>query len=145
MNNLKRVIAVIMSVCLMLCFVGCGEGDEYDNFDPVGVRVVESIGGTQFETVIDDEKITKKMWNTFDNLVIDTESRGEMGSSYIYMCFYNEDQSTLGIFTIYENGACCLGEDFERFYTVTDGEEIYMELCDIYTSYNANTSSTESN
>ncbi len=135
MKLLKNTVIFILGICLLLSFTGCGQKDEYDSFDPVGVRVVESIGGTQLETVIDDEEIAKKMWNVFDTLTIDTEKRGEMGSSYIYMCFYSEDQSTLGIFTIYENGACCLGEDFSSFYTVYDGENVYMELLDIYTDY----------
>lgn len=137
MKILKNVCAILLIVSLSLGLIGCAEGDEYDNFDPVGVRVVEAISGAKYETVIEDEKTTKKMWNQFDSLVIDTEKRGEMGTAYLYMCFYNEDQSTLGIFTIYENGSCCLGEDFENFYTVQNGENIYLELCDIYTEYEA--------
>ncbi len=133
MKLLKNVIALFLAFCLMLCLVGCG--DEYDDFKPVGVRVVESIGGTQYETMIEDEEIAKQMWNTFEDIEIDIETEAEMGSSYLYMCLYNEDQSTLAIFTIYENGACCLGEDFTTFYTVTDGINVYLELCDIYTSY----------
>ena len=67
-----------------------------------------------------------------------------LGTAYIYMCFYNEDQSTLGIFTMYENGACCLGEDFKTFYTVDDGENVYLELCDLYTEYETNKKDNES-
>lgn len=135
MKIFKNILAIVISACLLLCMVGCG--DEYDNFDPVGVRVVEAIGGSQYETVIDDQKTAQKMWKVFDTLYIDETTPAEMGTAYIYMCFYNEDQSTLGIFTIYENGACCLGEDFETFYTVYDGVNVYLELCDIYTSYEA--------
>lgn len=133
MKILKNITALIVGLCLMLCCIGCG--DEYDNFKPVGVQIVESIGGLQYETLIEDEKITKEMWSIFESLNIDTETEAKMGSSYLYMCFYNEDQSLLGIFTIYENGACCLGEDFTTFYTVTDGREVYLDLCDIYTAY----------
>ncbi len=142
MKIFKSLLSIVISVCLALCMVGCG--DEYDNFDPVGVRIVESIGGSQFETVIDDAKTAKKMWKVFDTLVIDDTTPAEMGTAYIYMCFYNEDQSTLGIFTVYENGACCLGEDFKTFYNVDDGEKVYLELCDIYTEYEADNKNTES-
>ena len=144
MKIFKNVLAIIMCACLVFCMTGCA-GDEYDNFDPVGVRVVESIGGSQYETIIDDAKTAKKMWKVFDSLVIDESETAEMGTAYIYMCFYNEDQSTLGIFTIYENGACCLGEDFRTFYSVYDGEEVYLELCDIYTAYEAETTQISSN
>ena len=143
MKIFKGAAAMIMCVCLMLGIVGCG--DEYDNFRPVGVRVVESIGGSQYETVIDDAKTAKKMWNVFDTLVIEEDKSAEMGSAYVYMCFYNEDQSALGVFTIYENGSCCLGEDFKTFYTVADGKEVYLELCDIYTAYEAETTQISSN
>ncbi len=139
MRLFKNILAIIISVCLIFCLVGCD--DEYDNFNPVGVRVVEAIGGAQYETQIDDEKTAKKMWKIFDTLSID-ETKAEMGTAYIYLCFYNEDQSTLGIFTIYENGACCLGEDFETLYNVIDGENVYLELCDIYTEYEAQADTT---
>ncbi len=136
MKILKNTVVLILSICLLLTFVGCAEKkDEYDSFEPVGVTVVESIGSTQYETSIDDKEIAQKMWNVFANLELNLDERGEMGSSYIYMCFYNEDQSTLAIFTIYENGDCCLGEDFSNFYTVYNGEDVYMELLDIYTDY----------
>ncbi len=135
MKIFKNTIIFVLSICLLVSFVGCGEKDEYDSFEPAGVLIVESIGGTQFETNIEDEELTKKLWDTFDNLYIDLEQRGKMGSSYIYMCFYNEDESTLAIFTIYENGACCLGEDFENFYTVQNGEDAYMEFAELYTDY----------
>ena len=142
MKTLKKLLSIVLCACLLFCIVGCG--DEYDNFDPVGVRVVESIGGSQYETVIDDAKTAKKMWKVFDPLYIDDTARAEMGTAYIYMCFYNEDQSTLGIFTMYENGACCLGEDFKTFYTVDDGENVYLELCDLYTEYETNKKDNES-
>ena len=141
MKILKNALTVIISICLVFCLVGCG--DEYDNFDPVGVSIVESLSGKQYETLIDDEKTAKKMWRIFDSLVVNDDAEAELGTAYIYMCFYNEDKSTLGIFTIYENGTCCLGEDFETLYTVNDGENVYMELCDIYTAYEAD-DSTES-
>ena len=51
MKILKNLLTIVISVCLVFSLVGCG-ADEYDNFDPVGVRVVESISGTQFETLI---------------------------------------------------------------------------------------------
>ncbi len=142
MKIFKNALAIVICLCLVLGLVGCG--DEYDNFDPMGVRIVESIGGIQYETVIEDKKTTQKMWKIFDTLVIDDETKAEMGAAYLYMCFYNEDQSTLGIFTIYENGACCLGEDFRTFYTVEDGENVYLELCNIYTDYAAKNKDNES-
>lgn len=133
MKKIKSLLAVILTLCLAFCFAGCG--DEYDNFEPVGVQIIESIAGVQYEVNIDDLKTTKKMWSTFDTLTIDTEKEAEMGSAYLYLCFYDEDQSTLGIFTIYDNGSCCLGEDFQTFYAVDNGEQVYLDLCDIYTEY----------
>ena len=141
MKKIKSTLAILLSVLLLFCMVGCGEGDAYDNFVPAGVRVVESINGAQFETLVEDAAIAQKMWDKFDDLTIDTETRGEIGSGYLYMCFYNADQSTLAIFTIYDNGSCCLGEDFASFYTVEDGANMFVELCDIYTEYEAKTDS----
>ena len=49
--------------------------------------------------------------------------------------FYDENEDTFLIFTIYENGSCCLGEDYEDFYKVTDGRQKYIDLCDLYSSF----------
>lgn len=141
MKMLKSVFAVILSLSLILCMAGCAEGDEYDNFVPAGVQIVECINGAQFETLVEDATIAQKMWDEFQGLTIDTEKRGEVGSAYLYMCFYNVDKSVLAIFTIYENGACCMGEDFSTFYTIDNGADIFARLCDIYTEYDAQTSS----
>ncbi len=140
MKKIKSFFAIVLTLSLMFSIVGCA-GDEYDRFEPIGVQVIESIAGIQYEVKIDDPKIVKKMWSKFDLLTIDTEKEAEMGSAYLYLCFYDEAQSTLGIFTIYNNGVCCLGEDFETFYTVDDGEQVYLDFCDIYTDYVAENSS----
>ena len=51
------------------------------------------------------------------------------------MEFYDEDKSTLLIFTIYDNGSCCLGREYEEFYTVEDGRQKYIDLCEFYEAY----------
>lgn len=136
MKKLKNIIAIVLSLCIVFCVTGCSEEtDPYDNFKPIGVYVVENMGSRQFESHIEDKELTQKMWQVVDKLNIDETKRGSMGSAYIYMCFYDENESTLGIFTIYENGSCCVGEEFENFYTVVDGENVFMEFYNLYTSY----------
>ena len=136
MNILKKSIALLLALCLMLWAVGCAEKyDEYDNFEPAGVYIVDCINGTQYKTDIADADYAEKMLDEFEKLDINTALDGEVGSSYLYMRFYNEDQSTLLIFTIYENGSCCLGEEYEDFYTVTGGRQAYIDLCEFYESY----------
>lgn len=136
MNTLKKIITLLLTLCLMLCVVGCAEKYEpYDNFKPAGVLIVDCLNGVEYETHIDDAAYANTMLRAFKELNIDTTTEGEVGSSYLYMRFYNEDQSTLLIFTIYENGSCCLGEEYEDFYTVIDGRQAYIDLCELYESY----------
>ena len=137
MNVLKRVITVLLVLCLSVCAVGCAEEkyDEYDNFKPAGVLIMDCLTGKQYETHIDDEKYANIMFNAFEELTIDTKTEGEVGSAYLYMRFYDEDQSTMVIFTIYDNGSCCLGEDFTEYYTVENGRQKYIDLCELYEEY----------
>ncbi|MDO4607822.1 MAG: hypothetical protein Q4B40_01350 [Clostridia bacterium] len=135
MKNIKSIISVFVICCLCFCMIGCAEDDE---FDPIGVRVVENISGKQYEGSVNDKETTQKLWNRFIDLDIDEEEKGEMGTAYIYFCFYDDAGSNLGIFTMYENGSCCLGEDFETFYVIPDGVQVYTDLCGIYTEYKQN-------
>ena len=136
MNTLKKSIALFTAVLLTLFFVGCAEKhDEYDDFKPVGVYIIDRIGDEKYETDIDNADYAQKMLDEFKKLNIDTDAEGEMGSAYLYMRFYDENEDTFLIFTIYENGSCCLGEDYEDFYKVTDGRQKYMDLCDLYSSF----------
>ncbi len=139
MNILKKSIALTLTLCLIFCFVGCGEESysDYDNFEPAGVYIVDLIGGQKYKTDIDDAKFAQKMFDEFDALDINTDEEGEIDASYLYLRFYNEDKSTYIIFTIYENGSCCLGEEFKEFYTVTGGRQAYTDLCKLYESYQA--------
>ena len=75
------------------------------------------------------------MFDEFDKLEVKTDEEGQIDVSYLYLRFYNEDLSTYIIFTIYENGSCCLGEEFEDFYKVENGRQAYVDLVELYESY----------
>lgn len=138
MNCFKKIFALLLVLCLAFCIMGCEEEyDAYDNFEPSGVLIVDCLSGNQYKTNIDDADFAKSMFDEFEKLNIDTATEGEMGSSYLYMRFYNEKQDTFLIFTIYDNGSCCLGEEYYDFYTVTDGRQAYVDLCEFYESYDA--------
>ena len=138
MNIFKKSMALIMTICLALYVTGCGQEasyPEYDNFEPAGVYINDFMGGEHYEKDIDDPAFAKKMFEKFDSLEINTDQEGELDSAYLYLRFYNEDYSTLIIFSIYENGSCCLGEEFENLYKVKDGRQAYIELVKLYESY----------
>lgn len=134
MKTLKKFTALLLCICFVLCLSGCGN-DVYDNFKPAIVEIVDCIGGDRYEYVIEDEELAKKMWKKFDSLTINEDETADAGSAYLYLEFYNKDKSTKAIFTIYENGVCCLGDDYETFYTVEKGRTAYVELCEIYETY----------
>lgn len=137
MNFFKKAITLLLALCLIICVVGCTERYElYDNFNPAGVQVIDCLNGTHYETLIDDAEFADKMLVAFKKLDIDTTTEGELGSAYLYMRFYDKHKSTFLIFTIYENGSCCLGEEYKELYTVRDGRQKYIDLCELYESYN---------
>lgn len=133
MNIFKRVTALLLVVCVAVCLVGCG--DAYSKFKPAGVDIIDRINGEQYEYSIDDEKTATEMWKIFKGLEIYEDDEAELGQAYLHMTFYNEDGSTEAVFTIYENGSCCLGYDYQTLYTVEGGRTAYIELCELYESY----------
>lgn len=141
MNVLKKITVFLLAISIIFCTAGCAqkqnEYEVYDNFKPASVLIVDCINGTKHETHIKDAKHADKMLNAFKELNINTNTEGEMGASYLYMRFYDVDRSTMLIFTIYDNGSCCLGEEFEDFYTVKDGRQKYIDLCELYEEYEA--------
>lgn len=134
MNILKKVTALILTFCIAFCLLGCG--DEYSKFSPSGVEIVDRLNSSQYEYQIDDEETAEKMWKMYKGLEIYENSEAELGEAYLFMRFYNKDGSTEAVFTIYENGSCCLGYDYDTLYTVEDGRSAYMEFCELYESYN---------
>ena len=138
MNIFKKSIALILAFAVCFCIVGCSEKsgyDDYDDFEPAGVYIVDLIGGTKHPTHIKNPEFAEVMFDAFEDLKINTDQEGTMDASYLYLRFYNEDLSTYIIFTIYENGSCCLGEEFKEFYTVENGRQAYIDLCELYESY----------
>ena len=138
MNIFKKSIALIMVICIAFCAVGCSQEviyPDYDNFEPAGVYINDFIGGEHYKKDINDPVFAKKLFEKFDSLEINTDQEGELDAAYVYLRFYNEDYSTLIIFSIYENGSCCLGEEFEDLYTVKDGRQAYIDLVKLYESY----------
>lgn len=146
MNILKKGIAVFIALTLVLSLVGCAQGDdELSGFEPVGVRVVESIGGYTYDEVIEDKEFAQQLWDMYLDIDIDTETEAEMGSAYFYMCLYNEDQSTLMVFAIYDNGVCCFEDDnFNTLYTVENGEEVYQDFVECYSNYSSESTENSS-
>ena len=138
MNICKKIVTLMLAMALCFCIVGCGEESEYpdyDNFEPAGVYIVDLIGGEKYKKNIDDPEFAKTMFEAFDALEVKTEEEGEIDAAYLYLRFYNADLSTYIIFTIYENGSCCLGEEFKDFYKVENGRQAYIDLCELYESY----------
>lgn len=133
MNSLKRAIALLLVVCVAFCLVGCG--DAYSKFKPTGVDIIDRISDDQYEYSIDDEEITTQMWKIFKGLEIYENDEAELGEAYLHMTFYNENRATEAVFTIYENGSCCMGYDYQTLYTVENGRSAYIELCELYESY----------
>ena len=49
MNIFKKLIALLVTMCLLFCVTGCDERYEpYDSFNPAGVVIVDCINGNQY-------------------------------------------------------------------------------------------------
>lgn len=134
MKILKKITLLLLVICLTLCFVGCDKSTNYDNFKPTGVYIVDCINEETYEYDIYDADFAQKMWKRFDELDIYEDPDAEMGEAYLLLKFYDDDLSDV-IFTIYENGTCCLNRDYETFYTVELGRTAYVDFCEMYETY----------
>ncbi len=133
MKKIKLIIATTMIVALLLCTVGCAR-----EFSPSGITVIENINGLKYEYPIEDKEVVKKLWKTIDAIECDPEVLGKQGSSYIYFYFYNKKQTEYVVCTIYDTGACCIGEDFKTFYALTNGVQLYLDLEEICVPFRKN-------
>lgn len=149
MNSIKKLLALVMSLCLVFCLIGCAEEDALENYKFSGVQIVECIGGTEYKETINDEKFAQDLWDIYLDIEIDESTPAEAGTAYFYMCLYTDEYldgdnvtGDLGVFAIYENGACCFEDDnFEVLYTVKDGEDVYNKFVECYTNYQSADSS----
>lgn len=134
MKTLKKITSLLIVVGVMLSLIGCKS--DYDKFKPVGVYLVDCINEEKYEYIIEDKDTANRMWDVFYDLEIYEDAEAEMGTAYLFVKFYDEDLSEV-IFTIYENGTCCLNRDYKTFYTAENGRTAYIQLCSIYESYEA--------
>jgi len=122
-------IAITLSLVCVLMLVGCGES----NFSPDSFEMEYRTSQSKTEVkASSDEKLVNKVWKLCTGVSIDEAAEGEMGNEYIYVAFFNKNTEDYAVFTLYSNGACCLGEEFDVFYQLRDGEKIYKELLEIY-------------
>lgn len=128
MKTLKA-IAITLVVVFTLLASGCGE----TNFSPNSMEMEQHASGVDVVVkASNDKKLTKNVWNLCTNVVIDETTEGEMGAEYIYVAFFSDKTKDYAVFTLYSNGSCCLGEEFDVFYEVKNGKEIYDELLEYY-------------
>lgn len=152
MNNFKKILAIILSLCLGFCFAGCAEEDALENYKFSGVQIVEYISGTTYKETINDATLAQNLWDVYLDVEIDETTTAEPGSAWFYMCLFTDEyldgddvDGDLGVFAIYDNGACCFeDDDFKVLYTVKNGEEMYEKFVNCYLDYESATADSSS-
>lgn len=132
MNFLKKIATVLLVACMTVSLIGCGEKEVNNTFTPAGVYIVDYINSKEYKYIIDDPEVAAQMWQKYSTLNIIEDETAQVDASYLFLRFYNEDVSAEVIFTIYENGTCCLGRDYQTLYKVENGRTAYVELVEIY-------------
>lgn len=129
MRKAKSLILAFIAV-LTVFAVGCTNSDE---FMPTNLEM-KTAGNSEYTAVkvCTDEKTVKKIWSLCTDILIDYDTEGEMGTEYVYVAFFDDDVNEYGVFTLYNNGSCCLAEDFDTFYKVKGGENLFEKLFDYY-------------
>ena len=133
MKLLKKSVAIIMILCMVLSFAGCSK-TTYSNFDPSYAYLVDAINGETYEYEILSEEVVDEMWTIFQNLELEESDTAEKGEAYVLIKFYDKDENTI-MFTIYNNGTCCLNRDYDVFYSSENGRSAYADLSKIFETY----------
>ena len=126
MKTLKKVAIILLVVCMSVCFFGCG--DEFDRFKAAGVYIIDYTGGNQYTYIIDHATDANAILDKVKELKYEEDETAQPSTSYLLFRFYNDDVSKEVLFTIYDNGTCCLS----RVYTVEKGKTAYIELARMY-------------
>lgn len=129
---LKKIVASLLAACMIVSIAGCGGKTVEKTFVPAGVYIVDYINQKEYKYIIDDKEVATELWQKYATLEFAEDTTAEVGASYLLLRFYNEDVSEEVLFTIYENGSCCLGRDYDTVYKVENGRTAYVELVEIY-------------
>lgn len=133
MKILKKALVIIMVLCMVLSFAGCAKVT-YDNFDSKYAYLIDAINGETYEYEILSEEVVDEMWEIFQGVELEESDTAEIGEAYILIKFYDENENTI-LFTVYNNGTCCLNRDYDVLYASENGRTAYADLSKIFETY----------
>ena len=131
MKYFKKIVAVLLVASMCISLVGCTK-EVSNSFVPAGVYIIDYINETEYKYVIDDVEATATIWQKYATLTMSEDDTAQIDTSYLFLRFYNEDLSEEVVFTIYQNGTCCLGRNYDQLYKVENGRTAYVDLVELY-------------
>ncbi|MBQ2933949.1 MAG: hypothetical protein IJE02_05015 [Clostridia bacterium] len=131
MKYFKKIVAVLLVASMCISLVGCTK-EVGNSFVPAGVYIIDYINETEYKYVIDDVEATATIWQKYATLTMSEDDTAQIDTSYLFLRFYNEDLSEEVVFTIYQNGTCCLGRNYDQLYKVENGRTAYVDLVELY-------------
>lgn len=139
MKTFRKITIFLLVISTVFCFVGCGERftrsdrlSEAQEIDVAGVYIEDYTGGKRYRYLIDDKTDANEIFNEFLSFDYQEDSTAKAGASYILFRFYDKEWKKECVYVIYENGVCCIGRDYDTFYTIENGRTVYMDLADMY-------------
>lgn len=124
-----KKLSVIFLTVLMIFAVGCAE-----EFEPASVQIEYGVDKGYFNVKESDSELTvREIWKYYEDEIEVTEKvDSDKVYPYIYLRFFDEDKKKSVILTVFDDGTCCIGDDMETTYTVTNGRNVYLQLCEFY-------------
>lgn len=130
----KTAIYTLVAVLLIAAVaVGCtftGATDDNATFTPDTVAMVQPLSSAFPPDAITDADTVEYLWNLYQSFNFDgtAETIGKENVWSIAVAFSNSATDESESFTIHQGGLCVLGEDYETYYILVDGANIYNDF-----------------
>ena len=138
MRILKNAVLILLVLTSAFCFIGCDKRGErgaslsLDDFVVDNVYIEDYTGGRRYRYLVEDPDEAKAIFDKCTDLEFYEDPEAVVGASYILFRFQNKEVTKKVYFTIYENGTCCISDDYKTLYTIEKGRSAYIDLATMY-------------
>lgn len=135
-------VALISAVAVGCTFTGAqkevgessGASTGVDEFVPDKVAMVQLLSSAWPPDPVTDPDTVTHLWDLYQDFTFEgTADRLTQGNLWsISVTFSAEGSDREESFTIYQDGLCTMGEDYETIYRLKNGDELYQEFYTVF-------------
>lgn len=131
---MKKVAMIVIVVACFMCLASCSDSVEEEPFFPDTIQMTQLLNSSFPVCVITESRTIERIWDLYSELTFEQKME-ELGKDNVWSIsvYFVDSRTGCGErFTIFQGGACWLGEDYETAYKIQDGERVYQDFLNYY-------------